>query len=148
MKNEIKTIEIFDTVETFKNQTAIEKKECFFILSANELKYGLQKIKPVINKNHCIPICETVKFEIVEGRVKLTANDMENIISVNLPAETKGTGEICIPYSTLSNYIATIPDGNLLFTIDFNNFTLVIKRDNSIFKITGFNPAEFPVMPA
>ena len=147
MKNEIKTIEIFDTVETFKNQTAIEKKECFFILSANELKNGLNKIKPVIKKNNALPILDCILIEVSEGRVKLTGSDLENSIVCTLQAETKGAGAVCISFASLSGYLSTIGEGNLLFTFDFANLTLILKRDNSIFKLTGFEPADFPQLP-
>jgi len=145
MKNEIKTLEIFDTVENFKN-TAVEKKECHFIISAKEMKNGLSKLKPIIGKNS-LPILETVLISVTEGKVKITASDLENSIVVTVPAETKGKGEICINFAQISGYLATLTEGNLLFSFDFSTNTLILKRDNSISKFVGIAVTDFPKLP-
>lgn len=145
--NNLQTIEIFDTVETFKGTTAVEKKDCFFILSAKELKDALNRIKPVIKKKNLNPILDCVKIEVTEGKVQMTASDWENNITVTMPAETKGQGQICIPFANFTGYLQTVLEGNLLFTFDFGNNTLILRRDNSVFKLTGFPADDFPCLP-
>ena len=139
----VTTIEIFDTVENFKGKTAIEKKECFFILSVSELKNALSKLKFIVPKNNAIPILDCVKIEVIPGKLILTASDMLNAITYTMPAETKGNATFCVDFGQLSAYINNVPDGNILFSFDFSTNQLFLSRDNSIYKLPAVDPSEF-----
>lgn len=133
----LQVLNIFDTCEAFKGTKTLEKKECIFIVTAKELKEGLNKVKSFIKVGGALPVLETVKIETQQGCIALTGSDLEDTIIYNIPAETKGMGAICVPFAVLSEYTKTIKEGNLLFNIDFEGNTLEIKRDNSIFKIAN-----------
>jgi len=142
----IQTLFDIDVTENFKKKNAIEKKECYFIASSNEVLQATKCLKKVAGKKNTLPVLDQVLFEVKDGRVNLTRSDLETNVTTTVFAETKGIGSFCVNFDQLTKFIGTTKEGNLLFKFDFENDFLEIHRDTSVFKLLcHINSNEFPV---
>lgn len=117
-----------------------------FIVSASTLLKQLQQISGVINANTVLPILEDFMFEIENGKLSVTATDLETVMQVQLDIEAKENGKVCIPARILLDSLKNLPDQPLTFTID-KNFGVEITSNNGKYKVMGENPDNFPKAP-
>lgn len=82
---------------------------------------------------------ETSKENKEENKEK--ENQQEKQVNI------KEEGEIVLPATHISNIVRELPDDNILFSLDKENMQIEIKCQNSVFKINGYNPDEFPQLP-
>ncbi len=118
-----------------------------FIVSASTLLKQLQQISGVINANTVLPILEDFMFEIENGKLSVTATDLETVMQVQLDIEAKENGKVCIPARILLDSLKNLPDQPLTFTID-KNFGVEITSNNGKYKVMGENPDNFPKAPS
>jgi len=117
-----------------------------FIVSASSLLKHLQQISGVINANTVLPILEDFLFDIEDKKLSILATDLETVMRVQMPVESKTNGKVCIPARILMDSLKNIADQPLTFTID-KNFTVEITSDNGKYKVMGENPDNFPKEP-
>jgi DNA polymerase-3 subunit beta len=118
-----------------------------FIVSSSSLLKHLQQISGVINANTVLPILEDFLFEIQEKKLSVTATDLETVMRVQMPIESKVSGKVCIPSKILLDSLKNIADQPLTFSID-KNFAIEITSSNGKYKVMGENPDNFPKEPA
>lgn len=118
-----------------------------FIVSSSQLLKQLQHIAGVINANTVLPILEDFLFEIEKSQLTVVATDLETVMRIQMPVESKESGKVCIPAKILMDSLKNIPEQPLTFTID-KNFGVEITSDNGKYKIMGENPDNFPKEPA
>lgn len=118
-----------------------------FIVSSSALLKQLQQISGVINANTVLPILEDFLFEINEGKLSVTATDLETVMQVQLDVEAKEPGKVCIPARILLDSLKNLPDQPLTFNID-KNFAVEITSGNGKYKVMGENPDNFPKAPS
>ncbi len=117
-----------------------------FIVSASVLLKQLQQISGVINSNPVLPILEDFLFEIEKNKLTVVATDLETVMKISMPIETKEDGKVCIPAKLLMDSLKNISDQPLTFSID-KNFGIEITSDNGKYKVMGENPESFPREP-
>jgi len=117
-----------------------------FIVSASTLLKQLQQISGVINSNPVLPILEDFLFEIENNKLTVVATDLETVMKISMPIETKEDGKVCIPAKLLMDSLKNISDQPLTFSID-KNYGIEITSDNGKYKVMGENPESFPREP-
>jgi DNA polymerase-3 subunit beta len=70
-----------------------------FIVSSSALLKQLQSINGVVTNNPVVPILENFLFEIEEGKLTITASDLETSMMTELPVEARESGRIAAPAS-------------------------------------------------
>lgn len=131
-----------DVSEIFKqsNDTKVS-----FICKSKELKTQLKKIIGVIGKSY-MPICETFKINVLDGRVTFQATNLNTFAKVTIDCETIRTGKICIDAKQLMNFLNVIQDCNVLVSFDLTTLEFYIGRNGgNLAKWTAFDSSEFPV---
>jgi DNA polymerase III subunit beta len=118
-----------------------------FIASSSALLKQLQYISGVISSNTVLPILEDFLFEIDNGKLTVTATDLETVMKIHIDVEAKDNGKVCIPAKILLDTLKNLPDQPLTFNID-NNFGIEITSDNGKYKVMGENPDNFPKEPS
>ncbi len=118
-----------------------------FIVSSSALLRQLQHISGVISANTVLPILEDFLFEIEKNRLSIVATDLETVMKVQLEAESKESGRVCIPAKILLDSLKNIADQPLTFNID-KQFGVEITTDNGKYKVMGENPDNFPKDPS
>ena len=119
-----------------------------FVVSSMELLGHLQAISRVISSKNTLPILDNFLFSIEEGKLEITASDLESTLITQIQLEnTEGTGIIAVPARILNDTLKEFPDIPLTFEINTETLTIVIQSENGKFSIMGQNGAEFPQMP-
>ncbi len=72
---------------------------------------ALAHVQSVVEKRNTIPILANVLLAVREGRLSLTATDMEIAIVEDVPAATSRNGACTAPAATLYEIVRKLPDG-------------------------------------
>lgn len=119
-----------------------------FILSSLKLLKSLQALGGVISSNNTLPILDDFLFSLKEGKLSITASDLETTMIITLePEMQEGEGDVTIPARLLLDIMKTFPD--IPVTIDINNDTLMVEltAGEGRYKLSGHKSDEFPQIP-
>lgn len=93
-----------------------------------------------------MPILECLIIEVKEGRIKLTANDMELGIETIVAGDSITEGSIAINAKVFSEIIRKLPDNDVTIETD-ENYKATITCEKAKFNIAGKSSEEFPLLP-
>jgi DNA polymerase-3 subunit beta len=118
-----------------------------FIVSTSALLKHISAISGVIPSNPVVPILENFLFEIEQGKLNITASDLQTSIITEMEVEAEEDGSIAIPARMLMDTLKNLPEQPVTFTIDFSSYSVEISSDNGRYKLSGENAADFPKVP-
>lgn len=118
-----------------------------FIVSSSELLKHLQAISGVLASNNTLPILDNFLFELDVDALSISASDLETTMITRFPVKSEKQGAIAVPARLLIDYLKTLPDQPLTFTIDDRSLLIEISSSFGKSKLAGFNANEFPKNP-
>ncbi|MEQ8909027.1 MAG: DNA polymerase III subunit beta [Vicingaceae bacterium] len=118
-----------------------------FIVSSSTLLKHLQTISGVLNNNNSLPILDHFLFEISDGKMEVTASDLETTMMTQLSVEAKEDGVIAIPAKLLLDTLKSLPDQPLTFSIEQEKYQIEISSDYGKYRLSGQDGGEFPKTP-
>jgi DNA polymerase III subunit beta len=118
-----------------------------FIVSSSALLKQLSSINGVITTNPVVPILENFLFEISEGKLVVTASDLQTSMITELDVEAKEDGSIAVPARILIETMRNLPEQPVTFSIDLETYSIEINSDNGRYKLAGENATDFPKVP-
>jgi DNA polymerase-3 subunit beta len=118
-----------------------------FIVSSAALLKELNNIHGVITTNPVVPILENFLFEIEDGKLIITASDLQTSMITELDVEAKDSGSIAVPAKILLETLKNLPEQPVTFSIDENTYSIEISSDNGRYKLAGENSTDFPKIP-
>ena len=118
-----------------------------FIVSSSYLLKQIAAINGVITTNPVVPILENFLFEISDGKLTVTASDLQTSMITELEVEAKERGSIAVPSKILLETLRNLPDQPITFSIDENSYSIEINSDNGKYKLSGENATDFPKVP-
>jgi DNA polymerase III subunit beta len=117
-----------------------------FTVNKADLVRELGLSQGVVEKKTTIPILSNVLVEARDGRVILTATDLELGVRCSCPAKVKKEGAGTIPAKRLLDYVRLLPEGEL--TVKFlENHWANINCGRSRTKMAGMSRESFPELP-
>ena len=117
-----------------------------FTVSSTALSSRLAALSRVINSKNSLPILGDFLFEVVEGRLNLTASDSEVMMKTSLELnETDGDGRFCVGNHDLLEAVKGISEQPITFDIDQNANIAKIGYQNGMFSLPVENADEYPV---
>jgi len=119
-----------------------------FIVSSAALLKQLSGINGVITTNPVVPILENFLFEINEGKLTVTASDLQTSMITEMEVESKENGSIAVPARILLDTLKNLPEQPVTFSIDEETYSIEISSDNGRYKLAGENATDFPKVPA
>lgn len=117
-----------------------------FNVSSSDLNQGLSAVIGAVPTKATLPILETILFESEEGRLKLTATDLEISIIEYIDADIEDEGAVAIPAKRLLETLRQLPDIQVFFDVDENQ-NVQFKTDKGTYKLVGEEADEFPEVP-
>jgi DNA polymerase-3 subunit beta len=108
---------------------------------------ALAHVQSVVERRNTIPILANVMLAVRDGKLTLTATDMEIAIVEDVAASTTRNGSCTAPAATLYEIVRKLPDGaqvELETSSDGNS--LAIRAGRSRFTLQCLPPADFPAM--
>lgn len=118
-----------------------------FVVSSAQLLKNLQKISGVISTNTVLPILEDFLFDINNGKLTITATDLDTTMSVSLGVESKENFKVAIPARILLDSLKALPEQPITIAVDETTNGIEITTDNGKYKLSGENSADFPKEP-
>ncbi|KEO75083.1 DNA polymerase III subunit beta [Anditalea andensis] len=118
-----------------------------FIVSSSALLKQLSAINGVVTTNPVVPILENFLFEIKEGKLTITASDLQTSMMTEIDVEAKEDGNIAVPAKILMETLKNLPEQPVTFSIDRDTYSIEISSDNGRYKLAGENATDFPKIP-
>jgi len=118
-----------------------------FIVSSTTLLKHLQSIFGALGVSTALPILDNFLFEINDGRLTISASDLENVMKTSLDVEANEAGKIAFPAKMLLEVLKNLPEQPLTIKVDDKNFGIEIVYDNGKSKMVGYNADDFPRTP-
>ncbi len=116
-----------------------------FTVSSSELNGQLQTLSKVINSKNTLAILDCFLFEVANGKMKITASDIENMMSTSINLEDSDVaGRFAIPNRTILDAMRELPEQPLTFDVDIENLTIKVLYQNGMYNFTAMNADEYP----
>lgn len=115
-------------------------------IAKDELINGLQAVQNVVSTRTTLPILSNVLIRAEEGRIELTATDLDVTITCAVEAEVRTPGQTTIPVKRLFGIVRELSNSDVDMEVDEKN-VCSIRCGPSFFKIKGLSAEEFPPAP-
>jgi len=116
----------------------------FSILQEN-LNKGLNTTNRFIVSRAQLPILNNILIKTDQGRVKLSATNLEIGINLWLGAKIQKEGEICVPAKILTEYITSLPPQKI--NLENKKNLLEVNSDSYNANFITLPSVEFPIIP-
>ena len=116
-----------------------------FTVSSTALSSRLVALSRVINSKNSLPILGDFLFEVVDGRLNLTASDSEVMMKTSIElTENDGNGRFCVGNHDLIEAVKGISEEPITFDVDQAANIAKIGYQNGMFSLPVENADEFP----
>src|SRR5919198_3618715 len=115
-------------------------------VSKFELLRELTATQGVVERKTTIPILSNFLFEAADGKLTITATDLDLSLRTSCPAKVKKEGACTIPARKLYDYVKLLPDGEISIKL-MENHWVQIRSGRSNTKMVGMARANFPAVP-
>ena len=118
------------------------------VCSQDQLNRGLNIVGKAVTTRTTLPVLNNILLATDEGRLKLTATNLEVGITYWLPCKSvEAEGAVTVPARLLQEFVSSLP--NDLITIDANesNYTIHLTCARFEANIRGIDAEEFPTLP-
>ncbi|MEO5937104.1 MAG: DNA polymerase III subunit beta [Terriglobales bacterium] len=116
-------------------------------VSKAELLKELTATQGVVERKTTIPILSNFLFEAADGKLSITATDLDLSLRTSCPAKVKKDGSCTIPARKLYDYVKLLGDGDISIKL-MENHWVQIRSGRSNTKMVGMARANFPALPA
>ena len=118
-----------------------------FQISKSAIIKALSNVNGAVEKRNTIPVLLNVKIEAKNGRLNLTATDMDIVIISSTKAIINKEGSTTVPAQLFYDIVRKIPDSaDINIELNEDNGTLKISYGKSKFSLPCLDPSEFPVL--
>jgi|SRR3989344_1282092 len=114
-------------------------------INQKNLYKALTVVERIVSKNPSLPILNNILLKTENGRLKISATNLEIGVNYSLGSKIEETGEIAVPAKIFSDFINNLSDEKV--TLITKNNILYINTPKYKTQILGFDPKEFPIIP-
>src|SRR6059058_4234498 len=115
-------------------------------VSKFDLLRELTATQGVVERKTTIPILSNFLFEAADGKLTITATDLDLSLKTSCAARVKKEGACTIPARKLYDYVRLLPDGDISIKM-LENHWVQIRSGRSNTKMVGMARANFPAVP-
>ena len=108
------------------------------------LSHGLGIVSRAVSPRSTLPVLANILIATDEGRLRLSATNLELGITAWIPAKVEEEGATTIPSRTFSDLVNTLPGDQVLLNLDTETQTMNIRSGASTNDIKGIDADEFP----
>ena len=109
------------------------------------LKKALGIVEKIISRNPALPILNNILIKTENGRLKISATNLEIGVNYSIGGKIDEVGEIAVPARILSDLIANLLDEKI--SLITKNNVLSISSDRYKTQILGFDTKDYPIIP-
>ncbi len=112
-------------------------------IAKDQIIHGLQSVQNVVSTRTTLPILSNVLLRAEEGRLELTATDLDVTVSCAVEANVKKAGSTTIPVKKVFSIIRELGSPEIELEVDEKN-ACSVRAGSSFYKINGLAAEEFP----
>jgi DNA polymerase III subunit beta len=111
------------------------------------LARGLSTVSKAVSPRSTLPVLANVLIASDEGRLRLSATNLEMGITCWISARIEEEGSTTVPARTFSDLVGTLPSDQVLLRFDSSTQSLNVRGGTSTNDIKCIDAQEFPPMP-
>ncbi len=111
------------------------------------LARGLAIVSKAVSPRSTLPVLANILIASDEGRLRLSATNLEMGITCWIPARIDEEGSTTVPARTFSDLVSTLPSDQVLLKLDSSTQTLNVRGGTSTNDIKCIDAQEFPPLP-
>ena len=111
------------------------------------LARGLGIVSRAVSPRSTLPVLANVLIASDEGRLRLSATNLELGITCWVPARIEQEGSTTVPARTFSDLVNTLPSDQVMLSLDNKTQTLNVRGGTSTNDIKCIDAQEFPPLP-
>ncbi len=111
------------------------------------LARGLGTVAKAVSPRSTLPVLANILIASDEGRLRLSATNLEMGITCWIPARIDEEGSTTVPARTFSDLVGTLPSDQVLLKLDPSTQTLNVRGGTSTNDIKCIDAQEFPPLP-
>lgn len=111
------------------------------------LARGLGIVSKAVSPRSTLPVLANVLIASDEGRLRLSATNLEMGITCWIPARIEEEGSTTVPARTFSDLVSTLPSDQVMLKLDTQTQTLNVRGGTSTNDIKCIDAQEFPPLP-
>lgn len=108
------------------------------------LARGLGTVAKAVSPRSTLPVLANILIASDEGRLRLSATNLEMGITCWIPARIEEEGSTTVPARTFSDLVSTLPSDQVLLKLDPSTQTLNVRGGSSTNDIKCIDAQEFP----
>jgi DNA polymerase-3 subunit beta len=108
---------------------------------------GLGIVSRAVSPRSTLPVLANILIATDEGRLRLSATNLEMGITCWIAARIEDEGSTTVPARTLADLVNTLPGDQVVLMLDASTQTLNVRSGTSTNDIKGIDAQEFPPMP-
>lgn len=116
-------------------------------VSQQQLAHGLNLVSRAVSPRSTLPVLANVLVASDEGRLRLSATNLELGISCWIGAQIAEEGAITVPARTFSDLISALPNDSVQLNLNTRTQTLNVRCGTSVTDIKGIDAQEYPPIP-
>ena len=116
-------------------------------IGTDEFSRALYRAQGIVEKKSTMPILGSVLLDATDdGKLKLTAFDLEIGVQTTHPAEVRKAGSVCLKHKELYDIVRALPERNLTLKREANNRVKLVSGAAE-FNIVGQAAEDYPPFP-
>ena len=115
-----------------------------FTCNQQDLIKNINIVSKAISTRTTIPTLKGILFDVKDGKLKMTASDMDITIESTIDVDSTENGTLVVPSSKFIDYIRKLPHENVEITSENNNINIKCLTSSS--SIVGMDGSEYPVI--
>lgn len=117
-------------------------------VSQQQLAHGLSIVSRAVSPRSTLPVLSNILVATDEGRLRLSATNLELGITCWIGAQIEEEGAITVPARTFTDLVNALPGDTVHLALNPRTQALNVRCGSSITDIKGIDAQEFPPMPA
>jgi len=116
-------------------------------VNQQQLAHCVSMVSRAVSPRSTLPVLGNILVKTDNGRLRLSATNLELGISCWIGARVEGEGAITVPARTFTDLISNLPADKVVLSLDNSTQTLNVKCGTSETNIKGIDAEEFPPIP-
>ncbi len=116
-------------------------------VSQPHLAHGLSIVSRAVSPRNTLPVLANILVATDEGRLRLSATNLELGITCWIGARIEEEGSTTVPARTFTDLVGKLPNDQVMLNLNVRTQTINLRCGTSTTDIKGIDPQEFPPIP-
>jgi DNA polymerase-3 subunit beta len=113
-----------------------------------DLNRGLSTVGHAVSSRSTLPILANILLATDQGRLKLSATNLEIGINCWIDAEIQEEGTTTVPAKTITDLVSSLRQSQVDLSVPDDSHTISVKCQGVNATIKGMDPSEYPLIPS